>query len=94
MRRFWTKKMSTSAEALCQNFPPEFVTYLNYTRSLKYEDGPDYEYLRRTLKDLFVREGYQRDHVYDWNILNYNKDTGLHKDKGKTEISENGAAEA
>jgi len=86
------KKMSTSAEALCQNFPIEFVTYLNYTRSLKYEDGPDYEYLRRILKDLLIREGYQRDHVYDWNILNYNKETGFLNEK--TSKSENGEAEA
>ena len=36
------------------------ATYLNYCRSLRFEDRPDYAYLRRLLKDLFFREGYQQ----------------------------------
>jgi casein kinase 1 len=50
------KKMSTPVEVLCKGFPNEFVTYLNYCRSLRFEDRPDYAYLRRLLKDLFFRE--------------------------------------
>mmetsp|Transcript_3529 Transcript_3529/g.5872 ORF Transcript_3529/g.5872 Transcript_3529/m.5872 type:complete len:104 (-) Transcript_3529:10-321(-) len=65
------KKMSTPVEVLCKHFPAEFVTYLNYCRSLRFEDRPDYAYLRRLLKDLFFREGYQYDFVFDWTILNY-----------------------
>ncbi|CAK8985332.1 Casein kinase I [Durusdinium trenchii] len=53
------KKMSTPIEVLCKHFPCEFATYLNYCRSLRFEDRPDYAYLRRLLKDLFFREGYQ-----------------------------------
>lgn len=71
------KKMSTPVEVLCKNFPNEFVTYLNYCRSLRFEDRPDYAYLRRLLKDLFFREGYQYDFVFDWTTLNYqSKDEG------------------
>mmetsp|Transcript_130986 Transcript_130986/g.231492 ORF Transcript_130986/g.231492 Transcript_130986/m.231492 type:complete len:316 (-) Transcript_130986:207-1154(-) len=72
------KKMSTPIEVLCKHFPSEFVTYLNYCRSLRFEDRPDYAYLRRLLKDLFLREGYQYDFVFDWTILNYKskEDTG------------------
>jgi len=65
------KKMSTPVEVLCKNFPNEFITYLNYCRSLRFEDVPDYAYLRRELKDVFFREGYQYDFVCDWTILNY-----------------------
>jgi casein kinase 1 len=68
------KKMSTPVEVLCKHFPPEFVTYLNYTRSLRFEDRPDYAYLRRLLKDLFFREGYQYDFVFDWTVINHGKD--------------------
>jgi len=71
------KKMSTPVEVLCKGFPNEFVTYLNYCRSLRFEDRPDYAYLRRLLKDLFFREGYQYDFVFDWTILNFQaKETG------------------
>merc|ERR1712194_570176 len=65
------KKISTPIEVLCKHFPNEFVTYLNYCRSLRFEDRPDYAYLRRLLKDLFFREGYQYDFVFDWTILSY-----------------------
>jgi casein kinase 1 len=64
------KKMSTPVEQLCKHFPTEFVTYLNYCRSLRFEDRPDYAYLRRLLKDLFFREGHQYDFVFDWTALN------------------------
>lgn len=49
----------------------EFATYLNYCRSLRFEDKPDYAYLRRLFRDLFYREGFHPDFVYDWTILNY-----------------------
>ena len=38
-------------------------------RSLRFEDKPDYVYLRKLFRDLFVREGYVHDHIYDWTIL-------------------------
>jgi casein kinase 1 len=75
------KKMSTPIEVLCKHFPCEFVTYLNYCRSLRFEDRPDYAYLRRLLKDLFFREAYQYDFVFDWTILNYQS---AEKDKPST----------
>merc|ERR1719506_1956030 len=63
--------MSTPIEVLCKHFPNEFVTYLNYCRSLRFEDRPDYAYLRRLLKDLFFREGYQYDFVFDWTVRHH-----------------------
>lgn len=62
------KKMSTPVEVLCRHFPFEFMTYLNYCRALRFEDRPDYSYLRRMFKDLFFREGYQYDFIFDWTF--------------------------
>ena len=59
------KKMSTPSEVLCKHAPCEFVTYLNYCRSLRFEDCPDYAYLRRLPKELFFRESYQYDFIFD-----------------------------
>eukprot|EP01017_Pseudomicrothorax_dubius_P050369 TRINITY_DN952_c0_g1_i2.p1 TRINITY_DN952_c0_g1~~TRINITY_DN952_c0_g1_i2.p1 ORF type:complete len:384 (-),score=91.81 TRINITY_DN952_c0_g1_i2:78-1229(-) len=64
------KKLSTPIETLCKGFPNEFVTYLTYCRNLRFEDKPDYTYLRNLLKDLFVRSGYEYDYVYDWSLIN------------------------
>ncbi|EUR70320.1 CK1/CK1/CK1-D protein kinase [Plasmodium falciparum 7G8] len=63
------KKISTSVEVLCRNASFEFVTYLNYCRSLRFEDRPDYTYLRRLLKDLFIREGFTYDFLFDWTCV-------------------------
>lgn len=48
----------------------EFSNYLNYCRSLRFDDKPDYGYLRRLFRDLFYREGFETDFVFDWTILN------------------------
>jgi hypothetical protein len=48
----------------------EFASYLNYTRSLRFEDRPDYSHLRKMFKELLVKEGYEYDYAFDWVILN------------------------
>ena len=68
------KKMGTPIEVLCKNYPPEFATYLQYCRSLRFDDKPDYAYLRRIMRELFYRKGYQSDFVFDWTIMNYQVD--------------------
>ncbi|KAG8367216.1 hypothetical protein BUALT_Bualt16G0049500 [Buddleja alternifolia] len=65
------KKVSTSIESLCRGYPTEFASYFHYCRSLRFEDKPDYAYLKRIFRDLFIREGFQFDYVFDWTILRY-----------------------
>jgi hypothetical protein len=52
-----------------QGYPDEFSTYLNYVRALRFDDKPDYAYLRKLFRDIYAREGYEYDHVYDWTML-------------------------
>lgn len=63
------RKMGTPIEVLCRGYPSEFVTYFQYVRSLRFDDKPDYSYLRKLLRDLFVAEGVHRwsgpHHTYD-----------------------------
>ncbi|VFQ85421.1 unnamed protein product [Cuscuta campestris] len=65
------KKMLTPVEVLCKSYPSEFISYFHYCRSLRFDDKPDYSYLKRLFRDLFIREGYQFDYVFDWTILKY-----------------------
>ncbi|XP_021888517.1 casein kinase 1-like protein 7 [Carica papaya] len=65
------KKVSTPLEVLCKSYPTEFMSYFHYCRSLRFEDKPDYSYLKRLFRDLFIREGYQFDYVFDWTVLKY-----------------------
>ncbi|GFQ03449.1 casein kinase i isoform delta-like [Phtheirospermum japonicum] len=65
------KKMLTPVEVLCKSYSSEFISYFHYCRSLRFDDKPDYSYLKRLFRDLFIREGYQFDYVFDWTILKY-----------------------
>ena len=47
----------------------EFSTYLNYCRSLRFEEKPDYAYLRQLIRNLFHRQGFSYDYVFDWNTI-------------------------
>lgn len=40
------KKISTPAEVLCRGLPPEFTQYINYSKNLKFEQKPDYAFIR------------------------------------------------
>ncbi|KAF8683170.1 kinase-like protein [Rhizoctonia solani] len=66
--RIMEKKMTTPTDLLCRGFPNEFGIFLNYCRALRFDDKPDYSYLRKLFRDLFVREGYQYDYVFDWSV--------------------------
>ena len=67
--------MSTPIEVLCAGFPAEFNTYLSYCRSLRFEEKPDYTYLRQLLRNLFHRQGFTYDYVFDWNLLKFVSET-------------------
>src|ERR1700753_1971464 len=67
--RIMEKKMTTPTDLLCRGFPNEFGIFLNYCRALRFDDKPDYSYLRKLFRDLFVREGYLYDYVFDWSVV-------------------------
>ncbi|CAK9010711.1 Casein kinase I [Durusdinium trenchii] len=60
-------KQSTSVETLCKGCPSIFIPYMNYAKALRFEDRPDYAYLRRLFKELFSKEGYENDGIFDWS---------------------------
>ncbi|XP_053435895.1 casein kinase I-like [Nycticebus coucang] len=62
-------KMSTPVEVLCKGFPEEFSMYLNYCRGLRFEETPDYMYLRQLFRILFRTLNLQYDYVFDWTTL-------------------------
>ncbi|CAN8237395.1 unnamed protein product [Cochlearia groenlandica] len=69
------KKASTSIEVLCRGYPTEFVSYFHHCRSLRFEDKPDYAYLKRLFRDLFVRQGFEFDLVFDWIVIKHQQST-------------------
>ena len=79
----YEKKVLTPLKELCKGMPgnllevikrliffiEEFAKYLEYCRKLRFDEKPDYAYLRRMFKELFIREGFEFDYVYDWILI-------------------------
>ena len=65
------KKETISIADLCKDLPKEFGIYFDHVRSLDLDDPPAYSYLRKIFCNLFIREGFARDNVFDWTILKY-----------------------
>ena len=55
--------------ASLQKCPAEFAMYLNYCRGLRFEEAPDYMYLRQLYRILFRTLNHQYDYTFDWTIL-------------------------
>lgn len=67
-----TRGAGRCSTANCSLLPPaEFSTYLNFCRSLRFDDKPDYSYLRQLFRNLFHRQGFSYDYVFDWNMLKF-----------------------
>ena len=63
-----------SAEAcglLFKDLLGEFERYFKHIRSLRFDEKPDYAYLRRLFRNLFHRNGFEYDHVFDWTELKF-----------------------
>ncbi|KAL8813444.1 MAG: hypothetical protein Q9223_000230 [Gallowayella weberi] len=65
------QKRAISTHDLCEGLPMEFAAYFDYIRSLPFNEKPDYAFLRKSFHDLFTREGFEYDNVYDWTILKF-----------------------
>lgn len=61
-------KAKTTIEMLCSGFPTEMTQWLQYVRSLNFDQGPDYAYLKNLVKTMMSDNKYQMDYLYDWKM--------------------------
>jgi len=62
-------KRATQIEELCRGFPEELATYLRYSRELKFEEAPDYEYCRGLFRQVCEKHNWEIDNVFDWSNM-------------------------
>ena len=66
----WTKTLNMKKEIppakMCGSCPIEFIMFLNYSRGLRFDEVPDYDYLRRLFRDLAKKHGIVYDWKFDW----------------------------
>jgi len=77
-QRILERKQATHPDQLCRGFPPEFRDYFAHCQSLGFEDRPDYRYLKRIFRDLFERQSFEDDGVFDWDIIKRQQMAGTH----------------
>ena len=68
-------KKNIQPELLCSNLPYEFIEYVRYVKNLKFEDEPDYNYLRSLFQIMLNKQGFEENKVFfSWiNVNNINR---------------------
>ena len=59
-------KTGMTIENICQGCPEEFYKYIYYCHALKFEETPDYAYLKKLFRDLSTKRGLEMDFMFDW----------------------------
>ena len=55
-----------SNDYICKGMPKEMNTYMNYINNLKYDESPDYEYLRQLFLNILQKIGEPDDQLFSW----------------------------
>lgn len=74
--RILERKQAVFPDQLCRGYPSEFKEYFAHCSCLGFEDRPDYRYLKRIFKELFERQGFEDDGIFDWDILKKQREAG------------------
>ena len=63
-------KQKVTVQELCRDCPKEFEQYLSYTRSMQFDEAPDYKRCLGYFTELFQSEELSKGAQYDW-VLKY-----------------------
>lgn len=69
-QKIMDRKMSVSIASLCKGLPDELRKYLEYCRALRFEDKPNYPYLRGLFLDGIESGKYGTVQGFDWMRIN------------------------
>ena len=65
-RQIYKMKKEISENKLCQGLPKEFIDYMKYTKKLKFEEDPNYNYLRGLFINLLNFYQFKNDLNFSW----------------------------
>ena len=62
-------KVNTKLNELCKGLPGELEMFINYARSLNFEEEPNYNHLREIIEEMKKSNGinYETDMLFDWD---------------------------
>ena len=74
-------KKKIEPEKLCKNLPQELADYFRYCKNLKFEQNPDYEYLRGLFKNILKKNNCPVDYKFTWMKIYGKKEITNSKNK-------------
>lgn len=69
------KKLATSSETLCKNYPRQFLQLVDYAKNLKFDEKPDYSLLKNLFLNIMKENELRMEYIYDWD------DEDTHREK-------------
>jgi len=72
-RKIMETKINTPIDELCRGYPDEFQTYLEYCRNLRFEEKPDYNWVKNLFKNLYFKHEDNWNNVFDWSYIKNTK---------------------
>ena len=65
--KLYLMKKNIKMEVLCDGLPREIIYYMNYARALKFEQEPDYKYLKNLFKIILKRNNIlYEEYILSW----------------------------
>lgn len=58
-------KKLISMQELCKGLPDEFIHYMDYVKSLKFEENPNYNHLRNLMHTMAQKQNIICDNKWD-----------------------------
>ena len=59
-------KQKINLEELCKDMPKEMLIYMKYVRDLKFDQTPDYTFLRKLFMLILFKNGLKNDNLFSW----------------------------
>ena len=65
-KKIYHLKKTIQPEHLCSDLPEEFCEFLKYARGLKFEENPNYNYLKGLFINIMNKMNYKNDLDFSW----------------------------
>ena len=67
-KQIYMIKKNIEPEKLCSQLPIEFSQYIKYVRELKFEEDPNYNYMKGLFINILTKLGFKNDLFFSWLI--------------------------
>lgn len=67
--QIYEEKKLINIDKLCNGFPLPIIAFIKYTRTIGFAEEPNYEMLRKYLRESFQKNRFEYDYIFDWHKI-------------------------